>query len=103
MNPLYEYEQWKKESYPATVDEWEDWAERIVKSFRAELEAAWHDHEKCAHLGRTIDSQQVWVDKYNKAYADECATNVYLRDDNAALKREVESLERIIANNYPDG
>jgi len=22
MNPLYEYEQWKKESYPATVDSW---------------------------------------------------------------------------------
>ena len=50
MNPLHNYDQWKAGDYSATVDEWEDWAERIVAAFRAELKAADNDHKRYKEL-----------------------------------------------------
>ena len=78
MNPLHNYDQWKAGDYSATVDEWEDWAERIVKSFRAELEAAKKDFDRIGQLLLEQDTLKAERDEALKAYADECATNVYL-------------------------
>ncbi len=50
MNPLHNYEQWKAGKYSATVDEWEDWAERIVETLRAELNAAKKDFDRIVQL-----------------------------------------------------
>jgi len=72
MNPLHNYAQWKAGGYSATVDEWEDWAERIVAAFRAELKAAENDHERYKEL----EAENATL---GKAYADECSTNVYLK------------------------
>ena len=96
MNPLYEYEQWKKEGYPASVGEWEDWAERIVKSFRAELEAAKKDFDRIGQLLLEQDTLKAERDEALKAYADECATNVYLKSDLDVAMNENQRLTKIV-------
>ena len=102
MNPLHNYDQWKAGDYSATVDEWEDWAERIVKSFRAELKAAKKDFDRIGQLLLEQDTLKAERDEYNKAYADECATNVYLKaaldvamSENQRLTKIVEDYETI--------
>ena len=99
MNPLHNYDQWKAGDYSATVDEWEDWAERIVAAFRAELNAAKKDFDQIGQLLLEQDTLKAERDEAVKAYADECATNVYLRDDYAALKRALEG-ERKVARHH---
>ena len=44
-HPRNEYRRWK-ETYPATDDEWEGWAERMVAAFDVEIAAAQRDYER---------------------------------------------------------
>ena len=50
MNPLHNYYQWKRGSYAATVEEWEDWAERIVATLQAEMRATENDYNRYKQL-----------------------------------------------------
>ena len=45
-----EYNKWKKESYQATVEEWESWAERIIQAFETEMNAGKKDFELIGRL-----------------------------------------------------
>jgi len=50
MNPLANYKQWKAGEYAATADEWEDWAEKMVAMFEAELDAVQRDYTRYREL-----------------------------------------------------
>ena len=73
MNPLYEYDLYIKNGYNASVGEWEEWTEKIVIYLRTELEAANNDYKRYTLL-------EVERDETLRAYANECAANVYLKD-----------------------
>jgi len=91
--------------------------EKTETHFAAELKAAENDYKRyklleverdklqisVKQLGNTIDSQQVWVDKYKaerdgvtRAYADECATNVYLKSALDVAMNENQRLTKIV-------
>lgn len=62
MNPLLEYRLYKEGSDLAMIDEWEDWADRIVACLRAELKAADSDHERYVLLKHELDKARTALD-----------------------------------------
>ena len=90
MNPLYEYELYKKDGYCASVGEWEEWAEKIVTYLRTELKAADNDYKRYKLLEAEREAS-------DRAYTDECAANVYLQDEVKELKAENDVLRNTIS------
>ena len=87
MNPLYEYDQWKKGGFPASVGEWEDWAERIVNSFQSELSAANNDHNRYKRL-KSINAELLQA----------CKDALFVLQNKSYLNTEVvrDTLENIL-------
>ena len=71
MNPLSEYRLWKSGQYPASVDEWEDWAERIIRMFEAELKAVQNDDGRHKELKATNAALLEALMQVNSYLADE--------------------------------
>ena len=94
MNPLHEYKLYKEGEYPASTDEWEDWAERIVTALRAELKAAKKDYVRIERLEGIVLATNHALDKTERLYIDECVTNVYLEDTTRQLGNTIDSQQR---------
>ena len=63
-----EYKNWKKETYPATTDEWEGWAERIVQAFETEMSAGKKDFELIGRLQVENEKLQAERDALVRAF-----------------------------------